>query len=209
MPRRPLRRHGRRTGTSLRRFSRRTGSSPHSRLLAVTLIGLAGVAFLGGVMLLFIVLSIGAVVGLGSVAAGGAFASITGDLPDVAAAVDRPAFKTASIYDRKGRLLHEIIDPHGGRRTIVKLDEMPQHLIDAVTATEDPRYFTNPGFDLRSIARALLQNLQGGEIVSRSQHDHPATRKSHTPTPGRAIRAELPPQATRGGVGLPSLTDLL
>ena len=166
MPRRPLRRHGRRTGTSLRRFSRRMDSRPHSRLLAVTLIGLAGVAFLGGVMLLFIVLSFGAVVGLGSVAAGGAFASITGDLPDVEAAVDRPAFKTASIYDRKGRLLHEIIDPHGGRRTIVNLHEMPQHLIDAVTATEDPRYFTNPGFDLRSIARALLQNLQGREIVS-------------------------------------------
>ena len=166
MARRPIRRNGRRNGASLVRMSRRTGSRPQSRWLAGTLIGLAGVGFLGGVMMLFILLSAGAVVGFGSLAAGGAFASMIGDLPDVEAAVDQPAFKTASIYDREGQLLHEIIDPHGGRRTIVKLDEMPQHLIDAVTATEDPRYFTNPGFDLRSIVRAFAQNLQGREIVS-------------------------------------------
>ena len=166
MARRSIRRNGRRHGATLMRLSRRTGSRPQSRWLIGALIGLAGFTLLGGVMLLFVLLSVGAVVGFGSLAAGGAFASMIGDLPDVEAAVDRPAFKTATIYDRDGRLLHEIIDPHGGRRTIVRLEEMPQHLIDAVTATEDPRYFTNPGFDLRSIARALLQNLQGREIVS-------------------------------------------
>ncbi len=166
MARRPIRRNGRRHGATQMRLSRRTGSRPQNRWLIGALIGLAGFAFLGGVMLLFVLLSVGAVVGFGSLAAGGAFASMIGDLPDVEGAVERPAFKTATIYDRDGRLLHEIIDPHGGRRTIVRLEEMPQHLIDAVTATEDPRYFTNPGFDLRSIARALLQNLQGREIVS-------------------------------------------
>ncbi|MHB1318207.1 MAG: transglycosylase domain-containing protein, partial [Anaerolineae bacterium] len=74
-------------------------------------------------------------------------------------------FKTTRLYDRDGRLLYEILDPLGGRRTLVPYDELPAVLINAVVATEDNTFFSNPGVNPLSIAKAFLTNLQEGEIV--------------------------------------------
>ena len=50
-------------------------------------------------------------------------------------------------------------------RKLVDLDDVPQHLIDAVLAAEDARFFRHPGFDVRAIARAAMVNLAEGETV--------------------------------------------
>jgi 1A family penicillin-binding protein len=78
----------------------------------------------------------------------------------------RAPFQTTRLYDRHGRLLYEIIDPHGGRRTIIAYDDLPPVLLDSVIATEDATFFSNPGFNPFSIARATFDNLRQGEIVS-------------------------------------------
>jgi 1A family penicillin-binding protein len=89
------------------------------------------------------------------------------DLPSPQEMHDRQApFKTTRIYDRHGRLLYEILDPHGGRRTVIPYEGLPKVLVDAVTATEDATFFSNPGVNPFSIARALVSNLREGEIVS-------------------------------------------
>jgi len=75
-------------------------------------------------------------------------------------------FKSTKIYDRHGRLLYEVFNPDIGRRTIVRYEEIPQAVIAAVVATEDPTFFSNPGFNPFSIARAAYQNLRAGEVVS-------------------------------------------
>lgn len=117
-------------------------------------------------------LAIGLIVGLLllllAIAGGMAiYAYFARDLPSPQEMRERQApFQTAYIYDRHGRLLHEIIDPQGGRRTVVPYAELPQVLIDAVVATEDATFFTNPGVSPLSIARALYTNLRAGEIVS-------------------------------------------
>jgi 1A family penicillin-binding protein len=95
-----------------------------------------------------------------------AYASVSRDLPSVNQISSRDTFKTAQIYDRKGTLLWEFYDAEGGRRTVVQLSDITQNLIDATLAAEDPTFYDNPGFDLKSIVRAMVQNYRADETVS-------------------------------------------
>ncbi len=70
------------------------------------------------------------------------------------------------IYDRNGRLLYEILDPHNGAHAPVPLSAIPKACIQATLATEDASFYTNPGVDVWAILRALWVNLRGGEILS-------------------------------------------
>jgi membrane peptidoglycan carboxypeptidase len=69
-------------------------------------------------------------------------------------------FETSRIYDRNGVLLYEK-QPEEGLREYVTYDKVPQVLIDATTATEDPTFFENKGVDPYAIARAVYINLSG------------------------------------------------
>lgn len=75
-------------------------------------------------------------------------------------------FTSSQIYDRDGNLLYELIDPNGGRRTTVPLSRISPWLTKATIATEDPRFYNHPGFDLIGIARAIIQNIREGDMVS-------------------------------------------
>ncbi|MEA2447275.1 MAG: penicillin-binding protein, partial [Actinomycetota bacterium] len=50
-------------------------------------------------------------------------------------------------------------------RALVPLENLPDHLIDAVLAAEDSRFYEHPGYDLRSIARAAIINFDRGEVL--------------------------------------------
>lgn len=87
-------------------------------------------------------------------------------LPDPSA-ISRPPAETTQIYARDGEtLLFELVDPQGGRRTVVPFGRIPQTLRNATIAVEDANFYQNPGVDLRGIVRALLQNYQAQEVVS-------------------------------------------
>jgi len=104
---------------------------------------------------------------LGTVVLVVGYMSIARDLPSPDDLMARSAtFKSTKIYDRTGVLLYEVMDPTGGRRTMVSIEDIPQTLIWATVATEDATFFRNPGFDPFAIARALYYNLSEGEIVS-------------------------------------------
>ncbi len=47
----------------------------------------------------------------------------------------------------------------------VSLDELPPHLIQAVLATEDRRFYWHPGIDPIGIARAMVANIRAGRFV--------------------------------------------
>jgi 1A family penicillin-binding protein len=89
------------------------------------------------------------------------------DLPDPSAIGQYRPAETTRIYARDGTtLLYELVDPAGGRRTVVPFDRIPQALKDATVAVEDAGFYDNPGVDLRGIVRALLLNYQAQEVVS-------------------------------------------
>ena len=98
--------------------------------------------------------------------AAGVFRWLTVDLPSPDRLYERASAPSTRIYDRHGRLLYEILDPHGGAHTPVRLAEVPPACVDATLATEDTSFYRNPGVDLRAIVRALWINFQGGEILS-------------------------------------------
>jgi len=50
-------------------------------------------------------------------------------------------------------------------RVLVDADEIPAVLEQAVLAAEDSRFYEHPGYDLRSIARAAIVNLDKGEVT--------------------------------------------
>jgi penicillin-binding protein 1A len=51
------------------------------------------------------------------------------------------------------------------KRFPVRIDSLPPHVVNAVVAAEDARFFSHPGMDFRCVARALLKNIQSGEYV--------------------------------------------
>ncbi|MDM8519687.1 penicillin-binding protein 1C [Anaerolineales bacterium HSG6] len=75
-------------------------------------------------------------------------------------------FATTKILDSKDNVLWEIIDPQGGRRTWVSLNQISPHLRNATVATEDENFYINVGVDPIAIMRAVYYNLTEGDIVS-------------------------------------------
>jgi len=59
----------------------------------------------------------------------------------------------------------EVITEKGLRRTHVPYGEMPRHLVDAVLATEDRRFYWHLGFDPIGIFRAAIANYRAERIV--------------------------------------------
>ncbi len=70
---------------------------------------------------------------------------------------------TSIVYAADGSVLAEW---HAGEdRVLVEYDEIPRHVLNAVVAIEDERYWTHSGVDLRALARAVIANVEAGEIV--------------------------------------------
>ena len=74
-------------------------------------------------------------------------------------------FQSTKIYDRDGNLLYEVFDPLGGRRSVVPFADIPSVAVEATVAVEDGTFFSNPGLNPLSMARALYQDLRHGGIV--------------------------------------------
>lgn len=75
-------------------------------------------------------------------------------------------FETTRIRDREGNILYQINDPQGGLRDYVPLEDISPWLIHATLSTEEREYFTNPGFSIPAIVRAVYQNYREGRAVS-------------------------------------------
>jgi 1A family penicillin-binding protein len=88
------------------------------------------------------------------------------DLPLLDTLYQRATAASTKILDRNGRTLYVISDPHQGQHTPVKLSDIPLYCRQATIATEDANYYSHPGVDFVGILRALLINVQGGEVLS-------------------------------------------
>ena len=69
---------------------------------------------------------------------------------------------STKIYDRNGSLLYKIYKDQN--RTIVPLTQIPIHVRLATLAAEDAEFYSHPGFSIKGITRALLQDLQTGSL---------------------------------------------
>jgi membrane peptidoglycan carboxypeptidase len=117
--------------------------------------------------------AIGVLLGVAAVAGAlaGVYAYYTRDLPSAESLqaafnpISSEFFQTTQIYDRTDQhLLYEVIDPRGGDRQYLHYNQIPIAVISATVALEDKTFFTNPGYDVVGIARALISNLRGDPI---------------------------------------------
>lgn len=66
------------------------------------------------------------------------------------------------LYDADNELVAAVFEQH---RIGVGLDKMSPHIVNAVIATEDKRFFKHHGVDIRRIVKAAVENQRAGEIV--------------------------------------------
>ena len=62
-------------------------------------------------------------------------------------------------------LLAEFSDSDRERRSFVPLGEIPRHVVQAVVASEDRRFFHHWGIDLLGLGRATVRNVRAGGVV--------------------------------------------
>jgi penicillin-binding protein 1A len=98
---------------------------------------------------------------------------------------DRPP--VVRILDRDGALLTE----HGGVEAFAPIDTLPQHLLDAVVATEDRRFYEHWGVDPSGLARASLANLRAGRFVQGGSTLTQQLAKNLFLTPERTLGRKL------------------
>jgi membrane carboxypeptidase/penicillin-binding protein len=82
------------------------------------------------------------------------------------------------LYDDHGQPLGIFAPPDGV--VIDKFPEISPWMRRAIVATEDRRFWTNPGVDIRGIARAFLSDIGGHSAPRRSP-----SSSSRTPWPSR------------------------
>ena len=102
------------------------------------------------------------------IAGGMAFVGwVAKDLPNPDRIIDRTVAESTKIFDRTGeQLLFEI---HGAeKRTIVKLEEIPQYLVDATLTAEDRNFYQHKGLSITGILRSYLKNITTGSRVGGS-----------------------------------------
>src|SRR5690625_4059124 len=109
-----------------------------------------------------IFLIIGIVILAIGVAVGGLFTYYIATAPELDPLLLTDAY-SSKYYDKDGE---EIGDFAGDeKRTNIEFDDLPDVLIDAVTATEDVRFFTHPGIDLRRIGDRKSTRLNSSHVA--------------------------------------------
>jgi len=81
--------------------------------------------------------------------------------------------------------------PERELRQLVSIDQVPEHLIHAILAAEDSRFFQHHGFDPKGILRALWTNLRHGAIRQGGSTITQQLAKSYFLTPERRLSRKM------------------
>ena len=85
-----------------------------------------------------------------------------------------PSFQeTEGDWRRQAEFAVTFLDRYGNEigqrgiihKDVVPIDELPDHVIKAVLATEDRRFFEHVGLDFLGLARAMNENVKANSVV--------------------------------------------
>ncbi|MCX7943183.1 MAG: PBP1A family penicillin-binding protein [Deltaproteobacteria bacterium] len=83
------------------------------------------------------------------------------DLPKIQTLKDYNPPIITNIYDRNGTPIFRL---YNQRRTIIDIEKLPKHVVNAFLAAEDADFFTHKGIDISTVFRALMVNILSGRI---------------------------------------------
>ncbi|NPA33420.1 MAG: PBP1A family penicillin-binding protein [Chlorobi bacterium] len=110
-----------------------------------TIVKLLWIAFFGGIILII------AFIGL-------IYLGFFGELPDFER-LENPEYNIASeVYTADGKLIGKYYIQD---RSFVDFEDLPPHLIQALIATEDARFYEHHGIDWKGVVGAIVYTLQG------------------------------------------------
>jgi penicillin-binding protein 1A len=92
----------------------------------------------------------------------GGFFAFTRDLPQIRSLETFRPQSVTRIYSADDVLLAEL---YLEKRDPTPLESIPPFLISALVATEDRKFYTHSGVDLKGVARALIKDIQAGKFV--------------------------------------------
>jgi penicillin-binding protein 1A len=121
----------------------------------------------GGLFYWLLKLYLFGIIALGMLAvfiAGGVYVHFAKQLPPMPnlSTYAQVAPGVTTLLAQDGTLIGELATE---RREIIPLDRVPQALVDAFVATEDRRFFSHRGLDIRGTLRALRANLRAGQVT--------------------------------------------
>jgi len=76
--------------------------------------------------------------------------------------LDRPLPAPTILFDESG---HEAVTISLNEIEPITYDKIPKHMIDAIIAVEDRRFYEHKGMDVWGIGRAIIQNVKSGQTV--------------------------------------------
>lgn len=87
---------------------------------------------------------------------GSIYYGLWGEVPTKRALSDLSQLESSQVYDKNNKLIgkYYVTD-----REAIKFDDLPQHLIDALIATEDKRFYEHNGIDEKSLPRVFIKSI--------------------------------------------------
>lgn len=134
----------------------KTSTAPKGNVLAAVL-GMLGMSGIAGVLVAAMITPLIAVAGVTANSTITLFESLP-DYLDI-----QPLQQKTELYGVRGDQEEKFAEFYSQNRIEVPLDQISQHLIDGVIATEDPRFYEHGGVDMISAARAVLVSVLGDD----------------------------------------------
>ena len=91
------------------------------------------------------------------------------------------------ILELEPEEIMQFFGPERERRHLISIEDVPEHLVRAVLAVEDHRFYQHHGVDLRGILRALITNLRHGAIRQGGSTLTQQLAKNYFLTPARTL----------------------
>lgn len=115
-----------------------------------------------GLKIFLLVLVIVIIIGIGATA--GIVIAIAKEAPEIDPTnISALLNQTSFILDQNGNVIEKIQTKE--YRTIVSIDQMPEHLKDAFISIEDERFYDHIGVDPKGIIKSTIDNIKAGHIV--------------------------------------------
>ncbi len=124
----------------------------------------------------------------GATAAGLVYLTLLRDLPDFHSLADYSPALSSVVLDRDGREIGEFFEQ---RRRLVRVADLPKHVVLAFVASEDDAFFEHAGLDYVAILRAAWVDLVSGEKKQGASTITMQTAKNLLLTPERRFRRKL------------------